>query len=143
MLNPIVVYRVASGDWASYLLYVGQGAYPLAYAGTGLDLFFNAVVVWLGFVLLLQTGASTVRVRHRGAGGTSYRLSSRFNLLTAAVLVLGLLPIALTTGILGGRPPGLDAAQGQSTETDPWCPSADQATYGAYSSDRLVLHSPC
>jgi hypothetical protein len=60
------------------------------------------------------------------------------------VLIVGLLPIALLTGIFpGGRPPGLDVAQTQSTETDPSCPPADQATYGAYSSSRLVVHNPC
>jgi hypothetical protein len=152
-LNPIVVSRAVGEDTASSLLYVGQGDYPLAYTSTGFEIAFNLVVAWLGFTLLRiirarrragSTPASPAR-SPREARRTSFRYSSpRLNLLTGVILLAGLLTIALTTGILpGGRPPGLDAAQAQSTATDPSCPSRDQATYGAYNSNRLVLHNPC
>ena len=155
-LNPIVVTLVVGESWASSLLYVGQGAYPLAYASTGLEIVFNLAVAWLGLALLRRRRAGTTSARRRlpWGGGSTDQTSGRASfttrpstrvLLTAAVAILGLIPIALVTGIFpGGQPPELDVAQSeQSTETNPSCPSADQATYGAYHSSRLVLHNPC
>jgi hypothetical protein len=149
-LNPLIVNQALGEDTASSILYVGQGDYPLAYVSTGSDIAFNLVVAWLGFTLLREARrearASTRRARsRRDTGGTSFRYSSpKISLITGVVLLAGLLQVALITGILpGGKPPGLDVAQAQSTETDPSCPSANQATYGAYHSNRLVLHDSC
>jgi hypothetical protein len=127
----------------------------LAYTSTGFDIAFNLVVAWLGFSLLRRSAGSSWARRRLPPWGqsTTDQTSGRFSfrsrrslegLLTAVVVALGLLPIALVTGIFpGGQPPGLDVAQIQSTETDPSCPSKDQATYGAYNSTRLVLHDSC
>src|SRR5215216_3953994 len=96
-LNPLVVTLVAGESWASSLLYVGPGAYPLAYASTGLEIVFNLAVAWLGLALLRRrsAGSSTSARRRRlpWGGGSTDQTSGRFYfttrpsriLLTAAV----------------------------------------------------------
>jgi hypothetical protein len=148
LLNPLIVTYAAGevdGGSPSHLLYQGPGAYPLAYVSIIMDIVFYAAIAWLGFALLFERRSQSLRLRHLDEGGTFHRYSSsRFRLLGVVVLVAGLLPIAWVTGILpGGQPPGLDVAQATSTETNPSCPPADQATYGAYTSKRLVVHNPC
>ncbi|MDX6379767.1 MAG: hypothetical protein QOI57_791, partial [Rubrobacteraceae bacterium] len=148
LLNPLIVSFVAGevgGGDPSRLLYQGPGAYPLAYVSIIMDIVFYAAIAWLGFALLFETRSQPLRLRHLDEGGTFHRYSSsRSELLGVLVLVAGLLPIAWVMGIFpGGQPPGLDVAQATSTETNPSCPPADQATYGAYASSRLVVHNPC
>jgi hypothetical protein len=148
LLNPLIVSFVAGevgGGDPSRVLYQGSGAYPIAYASIIVDIVFYAAIAWLGSALFFETRPQIRRLRHQDEGRTFHRYSStRFRLLGGVVLVAGLLPILLVTGIFpGGQPPGLDVAQATSTETNSACPPADQATYGAYASDRLVVHNPC
>jgi hypothetical protein len=148
LFNPLIVSFLAGevgGTSASYLLYQGPGAY-LAYASIGVDIFFHAVVIWLGLALLFRTTIPGPGSQQHEDEGGAFRRFSRFRLrlLWVFVLVVGLLPISLVTGIFPGeRPPGLDEAQAATTQTNPSCPTPDQATYGAYASSRLVVHNAC
>jgi len=106
-LNPLVVTLVVGESWASSLLYVGQGAYPLAYTSTGLEIVFSLAVAWLGLSLLRRRRRPSCRGPDQTCGRFYFTRRPLGGLLTAAVVVLGLIPIALVTGIFpGGQPPG-------------------------------------
>src|SRR5215211_611626 len=156
LFNPLIVSFLAGevgGESASSLLYQGPGGTYLVYVSIGVDIFFYAAVSWFGLALVLGTRLPEERTTRRPGeeeegeerGGT-FGGHSRFrmNLLYAAVLAVGLIPIALVAGIFPGeQPPGLQEAQAETTETSSACPSSDQAKVGVYHSSRLILHDPC
>jgi hypothetical protein len=142
--NLLVISLVVGEDDASTFLYEGPGAYSIVYARIGADIIFNAAVVWLGFVLLWREHAWTERWARVLDTRTAYRFSpfEHNRLLWTAVLVAGLIPIALVGGLLPGEQ-RLGLNEAQATTINPVCPSMDQTTYGAYESPRLVVHNPC
>jgi len=153
LLNPIIVSFLVSqvgGASISSLFYEGSDAYyPIVYADLGVEMLFYVAVAWLGLALLLRTPTpadSPSRRRSEHEGVTSFgRFSAfRLRLLWVAVLVLGLLPIALIGGVLpvpGGRP--LEPEVAEAETSDSACPSPAQATARVWGSSRLVVHNPC
>jgi hypothetical protein len=148
LVNPFVITLVASsGDTASYALYEGPGAYTIVYVGEVVRIVFYAAVALMGLTLIFGRHLPEERARRPGEErGRAFGRYSRFrmNLLYVAVLVVGLLPIALVAGIFPGeQPPGVQEAQAQTGETNSACPSSDRAKVGVYHSSRLIVHDPC
>jgi hypothetical protein len=136
------------GESAGYALYEGPGAYTIVYVGEVIRIVFYGAVALMGLALIFGRHLPEGRTRRPGEEerGRAFGRHSRFrmNLLYVAVLVVGLLPIALVAGIFPGeQPPGLQEAQAETSDTSSACPSSDRAKVGVYHSSRLIVHDPC